>query len=266
MYKIVFSDIDGTLLNSAHAVTPATRKSILSLLDNGIKFVLVSARSPSGIYPIMRKNDFHCPIITYSGALILDENRNVIHQNGMDISKAKEIIEFIESEKFPLTWCIYSMDEWIVKDRTDPRIVREETIVEAQAKEGTIFSVAGNEKIHKILCICEPDKTVAIERRIKDRFPEVNAVKSSEILLEIMSKGVNKAESVNIYCNYLNINPKDTIALGDNYNDVEMLSAVGCGVVMGNAPTAIKQQFSFITGDNDHDGIATALNQIMNEK
>ena len=64
MYRIVFSDIDGTLLNSEHVVTPATRDAILALRERDIPFVIVSARSPSGIYPIVRANSLQCAIVS----------------------------------------------------------------------------------------------------------------------------------------------------------------------------------------------------------
>ena len=178
MIKIVFSDVDGTLLNSQQVVTPATRQAILGLGD--IPFVIVSARSPSGIYPILKKNGFNCPIIAYSGTLILDETRNIVFQKGMEIALASAIIETIESGNLPVTWCIYSGDTWIVKDKTNPDIVREENIVEARAQEGTIRSIPDGGLIHKILCICKPGTIDGVERIIRERYPQVNAVKSSD--------------------------------------------------------------------------------------
>ena len=76
--RAVFSDVDGTLLNSAHRVTPRTGEWIHRLTNMDIPFVIVSARSPSGIYPIMRRNDFRSALIAYSGALIMDADRNIL--------------------------------------------------------------------------------------------------------------------------------------------------------------------------------------------
>ena len=260
MIKIIFSDIDGTLLNAEHAVMPATRQAILDLQD--IPFVIVSARSPSGIYPIMKKNGFRCPVIAYSGALILDEDRKIIYQRGMDAALAERILEFIEDRKMPVTWCVYSGDEWIVKDKKDPRIIREEHIVEAESIQGTIQSVPAGQPVHKILCICEPGIVDTLEARIREAFPQVNAVKSSDILLEIMDEAVNKAEAVKLYCAHLGIDRRDAVAFGDNYNDVEMLEAVGYGIVMGNAPEDIRERFTHVTADHNHDGIAKALSRL----
>lgn len=58
MNKIIFSDIDGTLLNSEHKITPLTQSAIQKLKEKNLPFVIISARSPSGIYPILQEYDF----------------------------------------------------------------------------------------------------------------------------------------------------------------------------------------------------------------
>ena len=71
MIRIVFSDIDGTLLDSGNRMTPLTERAVKDLAGRGIPFVIISARSPSGIYPILEEYGLRCPIIAYSGALAL---------------------------------------------------------------------------------------------------------------------------------------------------------------------------------------------------
>ena len=93
----------------------------------------------------------------------------------------------------------------------------------------------------------------------------MNTVRSSPILLEIMDLGVNKAEAVKILCEHWKSDVRETIAFGDNYNDMEMLQAVGCGVAMGNAPKDIQEKFEYVTKDNDHDGIAYMLEMLLKQ-
>jgi hydroxymethylpyrimidine pyrophosphatase-like HAD family hydrolase len=106
--KAVFSDVDGTLLNASHRVTPKTGEWIHKILKSGIHFVIVSARSPSGIYPIMRRNDLHCALIAYSGALIMDEERNVLYSRQIDRQTALRIEAFIREQGYDLSICILS--------------------------------------------------------------------------------------------------------------------------------------------------------------
>ena len=90
--KAVFSDVDGTLLNSVHRVTPRTGEWIHRILDKDIPFVIVSARSPSGIYPIMKRNGFECALISYSGALIMDRDRTVLYSKEIERGLAERAV------------------------------------------------------------------------------------------------------------------------------------------------------------------------------
>ncbi|MDL2232741.1 Cof-type HAD-IIB family hydrolase [Ruminococcaceae bacterium OttesenSCG-928-L11] len=259
--KIVFSDVDGTLLNSEHKITPLTEAAIKKLQQNGIPFVIISARSPSGIYPILAEYGFACPIISYSGALILDEERKVLFHKGIKKANAKTIIQTIEDNRFDLSWCAYSLDQWIVKDKSDPRIIREETVVKAVATQGCIDDIADAE-VNKILCICNPAKIIEIENALKAAFPQYSIVKSSNILLEIMEAGITKATAIETLCGLWDIAISDAIAFGDNYNDIEMLELAGHGVLMKNAPEELKQRIKIHTDDNDHDGIYRKLSEL----
>lgn len=261
MKKIVFSDVDGTLLNTEHTITPLTKQAIQTLKRRQIPFVIISARSPSGIYPILQEYALHCPIIAYSGALILDENRNLLFHKGMKKRDAGKIIEFIENNRLDLSWCIYSLDEWIVKDKSDPRIIQEENTVKAAAVQGSINSIT-HTHISKILCICNPEKIWGIEEKIKKAFPDYSIAKSSDHLLEIMEKGVSKAAAVKTLCSMWNIPLSSATAFGDNYNDAEMLETVGNGFLMGNAPNDLKKRIPLHTKDHNHDGIYYGLLKI----
>ena len=89
MKKIVFSDVDGTLLNKAHEMTELTVGAVHKLRELEIPFVIISARSPSGIYPIKDAYDIKGPTIAYSGGLILDENKKVLYHKGMPKAQAQ---------------------------------------------------------------------------------------------------------------------------------------------------------------------------------
>ena len=85
---------------------------------------------------------------------------------------------------------------------------------------------------------------------------------SSNILIEITHQNISKAFAIKKYCDLLNINIKNTIAFGDQYNDLEMLKIVGCGIAMKNAPLGIKKEVKQVTKDNNHDGIYFALSKL----
>lgn len=258
-YKIVFSDVDGTLLDSKHKVLPGTMAAIRALQRQGIPFVIISARSPSGIYPILEENQFNCPVIAYSGALILDENRKVLGSVAMSQATASEVLSYIEERRLDCSWNIYSMDTWIAKDKKDPRVMQEAEIVRASVVEGTMELLRKDQEVHKLLCMCNPKHIVSIERQLKEAFPGLSIAKSSDVLLEIMPGGVTKRSAMTRLCELWKIPLESTVAFGDNYNDVEMLETAGLAFLMGNAPEELKGRFSNVTGSNDQEGIWRAL-------
>lgn len=261
-FRIVFSDIDGTLLNSEHRMLNSTLCAIRALEENGIPFVIVTARGPSGVRPIFDRYGFVCPMICYSGALIIDENNRITHSEGFRADDARGIISFIENGRFDCTWNIYSEEQWIVNDRSDRRVRIEEEIVEVNATEGSISLLPQDALVGKLLCMCEPESICDIENELKKRYPNLSIVKSSDTLLEVMERGITKASGVARMCRDMNISLDKAVAFGDHFNDAEMLRSVGIPFLMGNAPDEMKKDFSCIIGNNDEDSISHALKSI----
>lgn len=260
--QIVFSDVDGTLLNSQQKIGEKTKIALLKLKEKGIPFVIISARSPSGIQPIVKDNHLSCYKVSYSGGLIYDPQDRLLYSHGFLKSQAAEIISFINQQQFDLTWNLFSYDLWLVKDKEDQRVKREENIVRAYAQQGTIQDLEENAEVHKILCMCNPKQTIAIEQQLKERFPEFCIVRSSERLIEIMALHVNKWNATYHICKQLGIDPKQAIAFGDHYNDYEMLSHVGYGYLMDNAPEELKKKMNYHTRSHNEDGIYYALQEL----
>ena len=260
-YKIVFSDIDGTLLNSDHRMSENTEKAIKYIKEQGIPFVIVTARGPSGVYPIFRRYNFVAPIICYSGALILGENGELIYSKGISKTTVSSLINTITERGFDCTWNVYTMRDWIVNDKSDERVIIEENIVEVQATKGSIDDIPNGMEIGKFLCMCNPEEIDEIEAVLKKKYPSLSIVKSSDILLEVMERGVNKGMAVELFCNRLEIDKKAAVAFGDHYNDIEMLKTVGTAFLMENAPEDMKADFN-MTSSNDEEGVFRALKKI----
>ena len=110
--KIVFSDVDGTLLDSRQEITPRTLRALKLLQKKEIPFVIISARSPSGIEPIVRKYGMRCSIVSYSGSLILNEERQIIYHRGMSRAEAAKILDFTAQQHFDMAWGAYSFDQY----------------------------------------------------------------------------------------------------------------------------------------------------------
>ena len=261
MKPIIFSDIDGTLLNSQGKISPGTLAAIRTLEEKGIPFVISSGRGPTGIYPILEEYGLRCPMICFSGGAILDENRNVLFHRGISKEITKKVTAYAEEQQLDMAWSLHSLEEWVVKDRSDPRVKEQEELVQAQSTEGTVDTIT-DPQINKILCICSRESIGPVQKALSEAFPELTVVPTAATLLDIMDGTVTKGTAIEALCRMWGVPVENTIAFGDHYNDIQMLKTVGKGYLMANAPDALKEQFPLHTLDNDHDGIPHALKEL----
>lgn len=258
--KIIFSDIDGTFLTNDHRVSEKTQLAVKKLLEQGKKFVLVSARMPEAIYPITDSINLpRIPIISYSGGLVLTEDEKILYDKTIDADSVKNVLQEIFTSYPEVTVNYYAGRHWFVKE-IDKRVQREMDITSATAEVSKFDELMKKNILpNKILIMCEPPTCEKMEKELGKIFPTLNVVRSSKILLEIMDKSVSKATGIEVLLKHYGVSKDDTIAFGDNYNDVEMLQFVGCGVVMDNAPDGVKKFADALTDSNEDDGIYNYL-------
>jgi len=261
--RIIYSDIDGTLLDSSHHVSPDTREKILELDGRGIPFILVSARMPDGVESIRKELGNHRPIICYGGGLVLDEDGQALYSRQMELGLAVEIRDTLKGQYPGICWNAYGGNLWVVENDKDPQVMLEERIVKGKALAGDMGEIFGKDGgIHKFLFMGQPEEIKQAEAFLKDRYPEMSVSRSKETYLEVMDKVVDKAEGVRILCGYYGISPEEAAAFGDGENDLGMLKAVKYGFAMGNAPQYVKDQAAFVTLSNDEEGLLEAIRRL----
>jgi len=272
LYKLLFIDIDGTLLASDHQISPSTQACIKRVsLKNKIQTILTTARPPQAV------KDFYCvlnlssPVVCFNGALILKDlapDRNDLVLQSLNIApKFLEQVYAIAAES-KVNISFYASSEWIT-DCYDDWIMQEENITRTKVSVADVsmqINNWANENYgpHKILIMGEPDELDNISKILKVKTNHQLAIyKSKPTYLEIMNIAASKNTAIEYLLRKYNVSSKEIIAIGDNYNDIEMLQMAGLGIAMGNAPEEVKMHADFITLDNDSDGISIALDQFI---
>lgn len=161
-YKCVFSDIDGTLLNSKHQISGKTKKKVRELYENNIPFVLASARMPKGMHYFLDELQIKAPMVSYSGGLILDENQEVIYSKGFSVEMAKRLYEYIKYD-YQIPVSFYVEDRWMV----DEGIVEEIYITGLKPEK---LDLKGVKKVHKLLVIADAKVVDCLEVSLKEKF------------------------------------------------------------------------------------------------
>lgn len=255
--QLIFSDIDGTLINSDLKVTPKTRDAIRKQIIKGNIFVPVSARMPKAIMTAAGQITKVCPMVAYNGALVLDEMGHPVVSKFMPAKTAMQICQYVEKQNNGTVWNAYSGYVWYAQNDGE-LIQKEEKIVDVKATVLPVDKIATLKGVHKLLIMGQAEKLDPMKEELTQKFPDLYLVKSAPHLLEIMVKGVSKSYGIKELADDFGVDLKNCYAFGDNYNDEDMLEAVGHPYLMGNAPEDLKQKFT-VTLDNNHDGIAKVL-------
>lgn len=262
MIKLIFSDIDGTLINDHFKVSFRTQAAIKACVQQGIPFIPVSARMPEAIKPVI--SDFlpQTPMISYNGALIQDASGQALVSYPMTIATALAVCTDVENNSQTVVWNVYSGDKWLSQDRDNHWIQREEAIVGVTSKEANLASLGDLSEIHKILLMGQEEEIDQLESLLRERYPDLSIAKSLPTYLEIMAKGIQKGKAVAFLAQHYQVDLSETMAFGDNFNDLDMLKVVGHPYVMANAPEAVKKSIGHVTSDHNHDGIAEILEKL----
>lgn len=256
-YKILCSDLDGTLLSTKSDVSDFTIAEISRIRKN-IKIVLVSARMPRSMTYLQRRLGIHRePIICYNGALILD-GETEIASTLIDLEHVAQIHAMANEMHIKLG--LYHKDEWYVEEDSE-RVQKEIRYTKAtpvfRATSQTISDWKDRKvSAHKIMLMGAKETTDLLYPMLVDNFSEsLNLYRSNDTLIEVAPKSVSKLSAIKRLLNDGNT-LNDVISFGDNYNDIEMLQYSGYGVAMGNAREEVKAIAKSTTLKNTEHGVA----------
>lgn len=257
--RIILSDIDGTFLKDDKSVPELHAEAAKKILAQGLKFAMVSARMPEAIYPITDGIGLpRIPVISYSGALVLTETEEILHDKKMPAGDTEKILAEMNRWQ-DIAVNFYTGRKWYVRE-INWRVQREMDITQATAEIADFAELLRAGTLpNKILVMCEPPTCEEMERELGALFPKLNVVRSAPHLLEVMDRSVSKAVGIEILLKHYGFTADEAIAFGDNYNDIEMLEYVPQSVAMGNAPPKIKTIASAVTDTNEAAGIYTYL-------
>lgn len=272
-YRIVFSDVDGTLLNRNRDLSSVTIHQIKKLVERRILFAMVSARMPAGMLHLYRQIPLDAPAICYNGALVLKsiekgvEPSNVLHSSSIDYTTAISI--YFICKEYDLYFSLYTGNQWFASKDDEWRL-REENNTRVKATihhqlEAKILELERyHQHIHKIMVMGDAMLIEGLDHMLQNSYSKtLNIYRSKDTYLELSPATANKAMGCKALLNHLSLTAEQAIAFGDNYNDIEMLEMVTLGVAMDNAPMEVKNRAKRVAPANIDDGVAKTLELII---
>ncbi|MEH7081230.1 Cof-type HAD-IIB family hydrolase [Neobacillus drentensis] len=285
-YRLLATDLDGTLLNDQKEIDMETIEAIHEYRKRGGKVVICSGRSPLSTQWIARTLGLSGePIIAYNGAILLDKNGGIREQSVFPYEPLMSFWELCETEGIYAhfyegdTLLVPKVNKWnehwienniptLEKsggERHQYKSVREKCQVKV-VDDFYRYLKEQEPSITKIAVFDDGNKLPEFTRKLKEQAVDMEISSSFNFInLEITPSGVTKASALIKLTKQLGIPLSQTAAIGDNFNDALMLSAVGLGIAMGNAPEKVRQLADQVTGNNNEAGVAKAIRRYLLE-
>ena len=263
MYKLIASDMDGTLLRSDRTISEETKEAIRNIKDKGAVFVLSTGRPLIAVEKYNELLNLNCPVILYNGAMIFDfSNRKVLFEVFLDFEYAKYIWDEGNKKKLEMyVWANNDLYTNFINDKVYDYIVESHAEIH---KLDDIKDIKGK-NITKIIWDEDPE---LLKRYIKEldeiKFNEkVNYCTSMSYYLEFFNKETSKKVAIQKLEEIYGIKREEVIAIGDGKNDMEMIKYAGLGVAMDNAIDEVKKVAKVVTKSNNEDGVLEIIKKFI---
>lgn len=268
MYKIVFIDIDDTLRNSKKEVTERTKETIKKVVSKGILVVLCSGRPRKYAENVSKECFASKYIISSGGGSVYNyEDEENIHISSMTKEAVLALYNLAISKDIRII--MHIGDRRVTNRLKHENRVEElldmpiEEFLESNLVTQCVVLDDDFDKIKSLKAEIEKISEVYIANQAKC-LTNSNIKPIKDIYYDVTSINTSKGNGVKKLCEYLNIDLKDSIAIGDDYNDISMLKIAGKAVVMENANDEIKQYADEIAEINENDGVARFLEKLFN--
>ena len=272
MYKIIACDLDETLISRDRSISKENIEAIQRAKQAGVRFVPATGRGYNsvrnelktlGLYDL--ENEY---FISYNGGAITEnKDERVLHFQGITFKEAQDL--YVRGLTYDhICIHIYTPDQVWVRN-----FYPEE--VEYLACRQPCTEIFGDdieflkekEIVKAIYMNTDYDYLKRIQSEITNLTMDLDVSFSSNRYMEFNRKGVSKGKGLHKLADLLGVDIKDTIAIGDNYNDLSMIKEAGLGIGVANTVEAMKKECDYITqADCDHSAIAEVINRfIFNE-
>lgn len=260
-YRLVVSDMDGTLLRRDKTLSDRTIRAVQRFQAAGGHFTLATGRAPEAIERYIEALQLRTPLILVNGSLLYDP-----------VSATDLLVRHLAPESAAAAWrLLEAHDLTVVAHDTRVGMIREvNEILRAHMRHDGILlpvrpdlSPATAGPLVKILSMGTEEQVERAEAAIREAGIPVRLVRSLSTYLEVLPPDGGKGAALDDLLSLLGLEREQSLALGDYLNDLDLLRAAGLGVAMANAHPDLKRVADCVTASNEEDGVALILEALV---
>jgi Cof subfamily protein (haloacid dehalogenase superfamily) len=285
--KLIAIDMDGTLLSQHLHISEENLAAIRAAQEQGNIVMICSGRAKEDILQLLQRYNLSCPVGASNGAVVYADGK-VLKEAHIQTQAVFQVIEQLEKEQFPYKLYtnkgIYVPSSWrerVIKDfetsnaeKLEFSIEDLDRVTEKQVKDNIITffddynALLASEDLHieKFFILTLDDTRRENLLKSLQTVSTIMITASGPTNLEVMDENGHKGNGLKVMAEYFEIPLKDTVAMGDNFNDVPMLQTAGFSIAMANAEDEVKEMCDAVTLTNEEHGVAYAINKYILNK
>jgi Cof subfamily protein (haloacid dehalogenase superfamily) len=272
--RLIAVDIDGTLLNSSFQVSDANLQALLDAHERGVEIALVTGRRHDFALPVADSLGFSVTLISSNGAVTRSSDGSLFHRDLLPAEIAREmvchmaafrantVLSFDREGKGALVvetteLLNVALRRWMEKNSEYLDVVRplEDAVTESPVQATFCGDIARMREAQQVLRDSSLWERITVLRtQYEDR---------DLCIVDVLNHGCSKGHALRRWAEHRGIERRQVMAIGDNYNDIEMLEFAGVPVIMANACDELKQNGWMITLGNNQDGVARAVESVL---
>lgn len=266
--RLIALDIDGTIIGDDHDITERTLRAVRGAMDRDVAVSLVTGRMVSSAMRFATELGLTGPIVGYQGGLI----------RAMPVPDSRRLGKLLlhtplpaEAARSILTWTrargldphVNHLERFILR-ADDPRADDYSAFMGARAELVPDLLEAIDHPVTKILAVGEPPVPVDVAPLARAEFAgRADVTISHPRFLEFVAPGVSKGRAIRFLARRLRIPLAATLAIGDQWNDLEMLAEVGHGTAMPSAPPEVRAAARYVAPPLEDDGAARMIEDLV---
>ena len=272
--RLLAIDIDGTLVDHQFQVSSANLRALQRAHQAGVEVVLVTGRRHQFALPIAQKLGFDLWLISSNGAITRSLSGEIFHCDLLPAATARDLIAHMEPFRGNLVLTFDREGKGaLALERTDELTSHIQRWVENNLQYiefvVPIERALVADPIQVMFCGTIARMQVAEEQlraaHLADRITVLKTRYDARdlIIIDVLNQGCSKGHALERWAGHRGLRREEVMAIGDNYNDVEMLEFAGVPVIMGNARDDLKQNGWRVTLSNEQNGVAVAVEEVL---
>jgi Cof subfamily protein (haloacid dehalogenase superfamily) len=266
--RLIALDIDGTIIGDDHKIATRTIRAVRGAMDRDVAVSLVTGRMVSSAMRFARELGLTGPIVGYQGGLIRampppDSRRlgRLLMHTPLPSDVARRILAWTRDRG--LDPHVNHLERFILR-ADDPKADDYSAFMGARAELVPDLLEAIDHPVTKVLAVGEPPVPVEVAPEARAEFAGLADVTISHPrFLEFVAPGVSKGRAIRYLARRLRIPLAATLAIGDQWNDLEMIAEVGHGTAMPSAPPAVRATARYVAPPLEQDGAARMIEELV---